>query len=159
MPDQTYLPWLDIETNGLNPATNYILEIGFVITDDELNVIDSKSIVISDFLGIPNHRIIEMAPTVVQEMHAKSGLWDEIASAAPHPIFGELPNVFTAQEVMRGFIHKYFGDEKPPLCGSSVHFDRGFLASQTGSLLSRFSHRNIDVSSIKELAQRWAPAT
>lgn len=149
------LPWIDLETTGLDPTTDYILEIGMAVTDLDLNIVDAAVMVIDQIT--PVEQLRENCVPFVQEMHDKSGLWDAIRDAKPSPITGMKYSTGIAQEFFQTMLKQHFGDFKPPLCGSSVGFDRAFLANLMGTLHNQFSYRNIDVSSIKELAQRWAP--
>ena len=135
------LAWLDIESTGLNPRKDAILEVGVIVTDDNLTEIWRNSW-ISHWHGDRS----QLHP-VVQDMHTKSGLFDECAE---HP-YGlrdvELSIIDSLGEQHKGLV----------LCGSTIGFDRSFLAEQMPDLLKCFHYRSIDVSCLTELARRWFP--
>lgn len=137
--------FVDIETTGLDERKGNILEVAMVITDDNLNEQAFKQIVIG-------HQVISEMDTVVFEMHTKNGL------------LKELPEGCAPQSVERYMIEYLFHLQpvkeyrNVPLAGSTVGFDRRWLRHHMNGLEGMFSHRSIDVSSITELAKRWAPA-
>lgn len=143
------LVWVDIETMGLEPTMHPIMEIGFVITDLDLKVIDDKSVLIWDSPAYEKFweaRAIEY----VKNMHQKSGLLE--ACQAEGLVAEE------AEKEINDFLEGHgVRDRQEPLCGSSVHFDRSFLLTQFPSVESRFTYRNIDISSIKEICKRYNP--
>lgn len=149
------LVWCDIETTGLDPETDLVLEMGFVITDLNLNVIDDYSTTVWD-TPTYDQKWAAMKESgkdqFVVEMHEKSGLISQATMLGATP-------VCAAQEVgdwLSG--HGVRGAEEP-LCGSSVHFDRTFLVREPYAVQinTRFTYRNVDVSSIKELCAAYAP--
>lgn len=139
------LVWCDLETTGLDPRECQILEVAFVVTNDNL-----------DIFGDTYQRLVHMrqvAPIdpVVQEMHTKNNLWEELRSG---------DNVLSPAQVsdeVCDFLATKVGNMKPPLCGSTVSFDRSFLQVHMPNTLKFVSHRHVDVSTIKELARRWRP--
>ncbi len=159
----TYMAWLDIETTGLQPEHDFILEVGLVITDAYLQPLDRVNVVITEYF-MPFQRLFALADPYVQSMHEKSGLWETIRNAENDhdQKLGMKNSIFTAEYAVRTLMQKYFTDpvegyQAPPMCGSSVHFDRAFLAVSGRGINSLFGYRNIDVSTVKELAERWAP--
>ncbi len=149
------LAWLDVETTGLNPTLDQLLEVGFIITDDDLNELARRAWVLP-FDG--------KVDDFIRNMHTKSGLLAECKvladgwrrwSESNIPVKHARP---IAQEIC-GWLKEQLKDEKPPLCGSTISFDKSFLsASLTMShILDLFHYRSIDVSSIKELARCWRP--
>ena len=144
------LCWVDIETTGLDPTTDFLLEVALVVTDNHGRIVDNMSKLIRP--GKPLTEVFAIAGSYVQEMHEKSHLWAELRS-------GKGQDAWAAEAALLEFMGDYFKPDgtKPPMCGSSVHFDRSFLKYHLNTLESRFSYRNIDVSTIKELAHRWAP--
>ena len=144
--------FLDIETTGLDPASDYMLELGMVLTTDKFVVIDQFSRVIcpevwsvwsrQGLVSLKNY-----LPAVVFDMHKKSGLLSEVS-------FGIHPR--QAEEEAIDWLELALAKDQP-VAGSSVHFDRSFIKAQMPTLDSKFHYRNIDVSTLKELAKRWAP--
>lgn len=137
------LPWIDIETTGLDAEEDAILEIGVVITNEKLEKIAFKDWVIKPSRP---QAITEISPYVM-EMHQKSGLWLESLSSER-----ELEGI---ELEVAGFILKHC--ERAPACGSSVHFDRRFLKAQAPEIDQAFHYRNIDVSTLKNLCAIYCP--
>lgn len=145
------MAWLDLETTGLDPKTNTILEIGIVITNENLEAGLEWSKII-----IPHQNYLDGMNDFVREMHTKNGLLEDLKS-------GQKPAMWVDQaeteaiknlEVLFGFEEQ---QEKVPLCGSTISFDRSFLKQWMPRLDRYFHYRSIDVSSIKELAKYWYP--
>ncbi|WP_419923911.1 oligoribonuclease [Candidatus Poriferisocius sp.] len=141
------LAWMDLEMTGLDPVGDVIVEIATLITDDNLELIaEGPDLVVS----ASPEALASMQPVVV-EMHAKSGLLDEIrASTLSLEAAGEMTLAFLSQHI-----------DKPrtvPLCGNSIGVDRRFLAAQLPKVENFLHYRSIDVSTVKELARRWHPA-
>jgi oligoribonuclease len=153
------LAWCDLETTGLNPHTDTILEIGFIFTDDQLNELSRNSWVLP-FAG--------QVDAFIEKMHGPStlggsGLLDECANQVKRRLSRDyfVPKI---EGWIRIELRKHLGetiikDARPPLCGSSIHFDYRFLSAsrEFSKILELFHYRMIDVSVIKELARRWAP--
>lgn len=140
------LAWVDIESTGLSPIKDLILEVAVIITDDQLKIVDELEVVLTAY---PEDR--DRANQFVQGMHDKSGLW--------HACYKSMVSEEQAQKILCDFMDKHFkvGDVQSPLCGSSVHFDRSFLAADMPEFLSKFTYRNLDVSSFKEFIKRATP--
>ena len=140
------LAWMDLEMTGLDPATDVIVEIATLITDDNLELIaEGPDLVVS----APPEALATMQDVVV-EMHTKSGLLDQIkASTLSLEAAGEMTLEFLKTHI-----------DKPrsvPLCGNSIGVDRRFLAAQLPEVENFLHYRSIDVSTVKELARRWNP--
>lgn len=140
--------WVDVETFGLDPVKDYILEVGFVITDTELTVIDDFHALVWDSPEY-NDRLSQPTLEIIQKMHYESGLWDECDR--------EGEPVQTVTERLLGWLDAHGVGRDDPLCGSSVQFDRGMLAAQFAEVEIKFSYRNIDTSTVKELCRRFNP--
>lgn len=139
------LVWLDMEMTGLNPNENVVLEVAVVITDSELNVLaESPSFAISQ----PEDELAKMDKWNVNT-HTKSGLLDRIKDNGISLRIAEL-------EILK-LIKKYVPKGKSPLCGNTIYQDRKFIVKYMPDLEQYLHYRNIDVSSIKELARRWYP--
>lgn len=139
--------WIDIETTGLDPETGYLLEVGCIITDDALNEVARISFLIDN--GVPVDDLIDMSGSFVREMHTENGLWHALRA-------GSGLSIDDVEWKMRQIVVKH-GDDKHPLCGSSVHFDRSWLKKHMAGLEAALHYRNIDVSTIKELYRRFCP--
>ncbi len=137
---------MDLEMTGLDPATDVIVEIATIVTDDELKIIaEGPDLVIHQ----PPEVLAAMDPFVV-EMHTKSGLIVAISAST-----------ITLEEAGKqtlDFIKLHVPDPKSvPLCGNSIGTDRRFLAKYLPDIENHLHYRSVDVSSIKELAKRWYP--
>ena len=140
------LVWMDLEMTGLDPATEVIVEIASLITDDELNVIaEGPDLVISQ----PEAVLVAMDPFVVK-MHTTSGLLTAIRGST---ITLEQAGAQTLE-----FIKKHISEPRTiPLCGNSIGTDRRFLARYLPEIENYLHYRSVDVSTIKELVKRWYP--
>lgn len=141
------IPIIDIETTGLDYRDHSIMEIAILAVTDELVVVND---ITRTFFRDKNiYRRLGPVDQVVIDMHDKSGLWEDCDRT-----------VYQAVEEIESDLIKFIdnhGLEGQPMCGSSIHFDRGFIKSYMPVLESKFHYRNIDVSSIKNLAERWNP--
>jgi oligoribonuclease len=140
------LVWMDLEMTGLDPETDVIVEIGTLITDDNLSIIaEGPDLVIHQ----PDSVLAVMQPIVV-EMHTKSGLLEAIkASTVTLEEAGKATLEFIALHVPE--------PRSVPLCGNSIGTDRRFLAKYLPEIENYLHYRSVDVSSIKELSKRWYP--
>ncbi len=137
------LAWIDVETTGLSPVNDIILEVGCIITDINLNEVSADSWLV----GVERKWALQRADPAVVEMHTKSGLLE----ALQHE---NLPKPWDVADAVAEFMSAYEANGSP-MCGSSVHFDRAMIASNMPTLLNSFSHRNIDVSTVKGLVTSW----
>ena len=140
--------FLDTETTGLNDAACVPLELAIVVTDDHLDTLDEQSWLIY-WPGITEYSVGYGIDDFVREMHIQSGLWNDLKQG-PSWTCTEICN----QAVE--FIQRN-GAASQPMAGSSVHFDRRYLAHFMQPLERMFSYRNIDVSSLKEIFLRVDP--
>jgi oligoribonuclease len=139
------LVWIDLEMTGLNPETCVILEIATIITDPQLKILAEGPV-----LAIRrNDEILNAMDNWNRTHHAKSGLIERVKSS-PY-------NSTTAEEMTLNFIKGYTENGKNPICGNSIGQDRRFLVKHMPKIDAWLHYRNIDVSSIKELAYRWYP--
>lgn len=140
------LAWIDLEMTGLEPSRHVIIEIATVVTDDHLNVVaEGPDLVIH----ASDEQLAQMAD-VVAEMHARSGLTDAVRASTL--------SVADAQAQTLAFLAEHIGEAgSTPLCGNSIGTDRRFLQEYMPALEAFFHYRNVDVSTIKELARRWRP--
>ncbi|NNN07851.1 MAG: oligoribonuclease [Acidimicrobiaceae bacterium] len=140
------LAWMDLEMTGLEPRRHVIVEIATIITDDELNVLaEGPDLVIH----ATSEQLSEMGDFVT-EMHTKSGLLPAISASGVSVREAEVATL----EFMKAHILEA---RSVPLCGNSIGTDRRFLEEYMPELENFFHYRNVDVSTIKELARRWHP--
>ena len=140
------LVWIDCEMTGLDLASDKLIEVAVVVTDSQLNVLDPGLDVI---IHADDDALAGMAD-VVTEMHAKSGLTEEVRASTV--------TLAEAEQQVLAYVKRFAPDRRTaPLCGNSIGTDRGFLARDMPELDDHLHYRMIDVSSIKELARRWFP--
>ncbi|OYV59809.1 MAG: oligoribonuclease [Actinobacteria bacterium 21-73-9] len=137
---------MDLEMTGLEPERHVIVEIATLVTDDYLSIVaEGPDLVIHATAD----QLAEMPP-VVREMHERSGLLTAIADSTV--------DVAEAERRTLEFITAHVPDAGAvPLCGNSIGTDRRFLQEYMPTLERHFHYRNVDVSTIKELAKRWRP--
>ena len=138
--------WIDCEMTGLDLGRDALIEVAALVTDAELNVLgDGVDVVIH----APDELLDGMVD-VVREMHAASGLSDEVRRSTT--------TTAEAERLVLDYVRSWVAEpRKVPLCGNSIATDRGFLARDMPELDAWLHYRMIDVSSIKELARRWYP--
>ncbi len=140
-----YIVWVDCEMTGLEVTIDEICEIGVVVTDGELNVVDpGLQLVIK-----PSEAALANMGDFVRQMHTDSGLIEELSSGI---------SLAEAEQQVLGYIKQWVTEERTaPLAGNSIGTDRMFLNRQMPQLDKFLHYRNIDVSSLKELSRRWFP--
>jgi oligoribonuclease len=137
---------MDLEMTGLEPERHVIVEIATLITDDELNVVGEGPDLV---INANAEQLAEMGDFVT-EMHAKSGLIELISASTI--------SVAHAESATLEFLKQHISEARTvPLCGNSIGTDRRFLEAYMPTLEAFFHYRNVDVSTIKELARRWYP--
>lgn len=140
-----YLVWIDCEMTGLDTEKDCLVEIAVVLTDLELNVVDPGL----DIVIKPREDSLAGMGEYVRNMHTTSGLINEFNSGV------ELEK---AEEQVLEYIKKYIPAARTsPLAGNTIGTDRAFIARYMPKLNDHLHYRNIDVSTIKELAKRWYP--
>lgn len=139
------LIWLDLEMTGLNPEKDRIIEIATIVTDSDLNVVAEGPV----FAIHQSNELLDGMDEWNTEHHFGSGL----AARVQESVITEK----MAEEHTISFLSQHTVAGKSPLCGNSVWQDRRFLARYMPALEQYFHYRLIDVSTLKELAQRWAP--
>lgn len=139
------LVWIDCEMTGLDLEVDELVEIAVVITDYDLNPVDAGL----DIVIRPDASALESMGDFVRAMHTDSGLIEEITNGV---------SVAEAEYEVLEYVLKHVPDEqKAPLAGNSIGTDRAFIAKFMPRLDAHLHYRNVDVSSIKELAKRWYP--
>ncbi|WP_424184697.1 oligoribonuclease [Actinokineospora sp. G85] len=140
------LVWIDCEMTGLDLGRDALIEIAALVTDSELNVLDEGV----DLVIHTDDATLDGMPEVVREMHAKSGLTEEVRGATL--------TLAEAQRKVLEYVREWVPDQRTaPLCGNSIATDRGFITRDMPELDAHLHYRMIDVSSIKELCRRWYP--
>jgi oligoribonuclease len=145
MKDDGNLVWIDLEMTGLNPFTDKILEVATIVTDSRLEILAEGPVLA---IHQPEDVLTAMDPWNTQH-HRESGLIDRVRQSSCTCAQAEVATL--------DFIKQWVGRRVSPMCGNSVWHDRRFLARFMPELENYFHYRNIDVSTLKELALRWAP--
>ncbi|WP_189112626.1 oligoribonuclease [Pilimelia terevasa] len=140
------LVWIDCEMTGLDLRGDALIEVAALVTDPDLNVLgDGVDVVIS-----ADEAQLAGMPEVVRDMHARSGLTEEVRESTV--------SLRDAERMVLDYITAHVPDPRTaPLCGNSIATDRGFIARDMPTLDAHLHYRMIDVSSIKELCRRWYP--
>ncbi|MCM2336633.1 MAG: oligoribonuclease [Pseudomonas sp.] len=139
------LIWIDLEMTGLDTDQDSILEIATVVTDAHLEVLAEGP----EFaIAHPLERL-EAMDDWNRTQHRKSGLWDRV--------LGQGVGMAEAEQRTLDFLRQWVAPKASPICGNSICQDRRFLHRQMPTLEQYFHYRNLDVSTVKELARRWAP--
>ncbi|MBL7667789.1 oligoribonuclease [Moraxella osloensis] len=143
--DKKHLIWIDLEMTGLDTLNDTIIEIATIVTDSELNILAEGPVFA---IHTPDIVLNSMDDWNTRQ-HGQSGLIDRIRRS----------NVTMAQAESEtiAFLSKYVEAGRSPMCGNSICQDRRFLARQMPTLERFFHYRNLDVSTVKELAYRWRP--
>jgi oligoribonuclease len=140
------LVWIDCEMTGLELGKDALIEIAALVTDADLNVLGEGV----DVVIHADDDALAGMPEVVVEMHAKSGLTEEVRRSTV--------SVAEAEALVLAYIKEWVPDPRTaPLAGNSIATDRGFIARDMPELDGHLHYRMIDVSSIKELCRRWYP--
>ncbi len=143
--NQNRLIWIDMEMTGLVPETDRVIEIAMVVTDNDLNTVAEAPVM-----------VVSQADDVLYNMdtwnkstHAKSGLIEKV-KVSPW-------SEQAVETQMLSFLSEHVPARTSPMCGNSICQDRRFLARWMPQLEAYFHYRNLDVSTLKELAKRWKP--
>jgi len=140
------LVWIDCEMTGLDLGKDKLIEVAALVTDPELNVLGEGV----DLVIHADDAALDAMPPVVRDMHAKSGLTEEVRRS--------VITLAEAEEQVLAYVKEFVPNPRTaPLCGNSIATDRGFLARDMQALDAFLHYRMIDVSSIKELCRRWYP--
>ncbi|AXA84015.1 oligoribonuclease [Lysobacter oculi] len=140
------LIWIDLEMTGLDTRSDSILEIATIVTDAQLNVLaEGPELAIAHPLAT-----LEAMDEWNRNQHGRSGLWRRVLE--------EGVPMAEAEARTLEFLRAWVPERASPMCGNSICQDRRFLHREMPALERHFHYRNLDVSTIKELARRWAPA-
>lgn len=143
--DSQHLIWIDLEMTGLNPDSDLIIEIASVVTDKDLNILAQGPVLAVH----QSDAALAAMDDWNQKHHGQSGLIDRVKSSTISEV--------EAERLTIEFLAKWVPEKASPICGNSIGQDRRFLFRYMPRLEAYFHYRNIDVSTLKELAARWAP--
>ncbi|MCS2609960.1 oligoribonuclease [Halomonas dongshanensis] len=144
-PRNDLLVWIDLEMTGLDPVKERIIEVATLITDADLNIVAQGPVIA---VKQPDAQLEQMDDWN-QKTHGESGLVARVKASTT--------DTKTAERETLDFLSRYVVPGTSPMCGNSIHQDRRFLEREMPFLWEFFHYRNLDVSSIKELAKRWNP--
>jgi len=143
--DSSHLIWVDLEMTGLDPDNDLIIEIATIVTDKNLNILAQGPVL-----------AVHQSDTALaamddwnQQHHGQSGLIKRVKASTI--------NDAEAERQTLAFLKQWVPENTSPMCGNSIGQDRRFLYRYMPKLEAYFHYRNIDVSTVKELAARWAP--
>lgn len=139
------LIWIDLEMTGLNPEKDRIIEMATIVTDPHLNVLAEGPV----FAIHQPDELLNGMDEWNTKQHNSSGLVERVKNST-------IDEAHAEAETLK-FIKQYVGAGKSPMCGNSVYQDRRFLFRYMPQLEKYFHYRLLDVSTLKELALRWAP--
>jgi len=140
-----HLIWIDLEMTGLDTRNDVIIEIATVVTDSELNIVAEGPVIA---IHQSEERLAGMDEWNTRQ-HGQSGLVQRVRES-------RIDEAEAERQTLE-FLRRYVPAKASPMCGNSICQDRRFLARCMPDLEDYFHYRNLDVSTIKELARRWAP--
>ena len=143
--DSSNLIWIDLEMTGLDPDNDLIIEIATIITDKNLNILAEGPVLAVH----QSDTAIERMDDWNQKHHGQSGLIERVKTSKIDDAEAETQTI--------EFLRQWVPENKSPICGNSICQDRRFLYRYMPKLEEYFHYRNLDVSTLKELAARWAP--
>jgi oligoribonuclease len=143
--DEANLVWVDMEMSGLNPDSDRVLELAAVVTDAQLAVIAEGPVLVV----AQGAAVLDNMDSWNKSTHGRSGLIDKVRASTLDEA--------GAEAQMLAFLARYVPAGRSPLCGNSICQDRRFMARWMPRLEAYFHYRNVDVSTLKELARRWQP--
>ena len=145
-PGNDMMVWIDCEMTGLDLSRDALIEVAVLVTDAQLNILgDGLDIIIAT----EPEQLAQMSD-FVKQMHTNSGLVDEVADSTT--------TMAQAEQAILDYVKAYVPTPgRAPLAGNTIGTDRGFLARDMPALIEHLHYRNIDVSTVKELARRWYP--
>jgi len=144
--DENRLIWVDMEMTGLVPDQDRIIEVALVITDNQLEVIAEGPVMAVH----QSDAVLDAMDEWNQTTHRRSGLIERVRASEADEA--------AVEAKMLAFLEQYVPPRVSPMCGNSICQDRRFMARYMPKLETWFHYRNLDVSTLKELAKRWRPS-
>ena len=144
--DGNRLIWLDMEMTGLDPDKDRIIELAVVVTDSQLTTVAESPVLVVH----QSDRVLDGMDEWNRKTHGRSGLIERVRTS--------ILDEEVAQQQMLSFLQLYVPKKTSPMCGNSICQDRRFMARYMPVLEEWFHYRNLDVSTLKELAKRWNPS-
>ncbi len=145
MARQDNLIWIDLEMTGLEPETDRIIEIATIVTDSDLNILAEGPVLA---IHQPD-AVLDLMDEWCVRTHGQSGLTQRVRDS-------RISEAEAEQQTLE-FLRQYLEAGASPMCGNSIGQDRRFLVRYMPELERFFHYRNLDVSTLKELAKRWRP--
>jgi len=139
------LIWIDLEMTGLEPLTDRVIEIATIVTDSQLNILAEGPVIAIH----QNDAVLDAMDEWNTRQHGSSGLTQRVRESRVDEA--------QAAAMTIAFLSEYLPPRSSPMCGNSICQDRRFLARWLPELEAFFHYRNLDVSTLKELARRWRP--
>lgn len=143
--NQNHLVWIDMEMTGLIPDTDRIIEVAIVVTDNNLETVAEAPVLVVH----QSDSIMDGMDNWNKSTHGKSGLIDRVKASTLDEA--------TVEAQMVAFLKEHVPARTSPMCGNSICQDRRFMARYMPVFEDYFHYRNLDVSTLKELAKRWKP--
>ena len=138
--------WLDMEMTGLNPDADRIIEVAMIITDADLNVVAQSEV----YVVHQSDEVLNGMDAWNTATHGRTGLTQRVRDSRLSEA--------EVEEKLLDFISAWIPEKTSPMCGNTIHQDRRFMVRYMPKLEAYFHYRNLDVSTLKELARRWHPA-
>ncbi len=146
MPSSDYLVWIDLEMTGLKPETDRIIEMAVIVTDANLDIVSEGPVIA---IHQPDE-VLDAMDDWNKRTHGASGLIERVRESEY--------TAESAEKRVLEVLNVLVEPNSSPMCGNSICQDRRFLARHMPTLEKFFHYRNLDVSTLKELARRWAPS-
>ncbi|MDX8379593.1 MAG: oligoribonuclease [Gallionella sp.] len=143
--NENHLVWIDMEMTGLNPETDRIIEVAIIVTDNNLKIVAEAPVLVVH----QSDSIMDGMDKWNKSTHGKSGLIDRVKVSTLDEA--------TVEAQMVAFLKEHVPAHTSPMCGNSICQDRRFMARYMPVFEDYFHYRNLDVSTLKELAKRWKP--
>jgi oligoribonuclease len=144
--NENRLVWLDMEMTGLDPSKERIIEVAVVVTEPDLTVVAEGPVIVVH----QSDSLLDAMDNWNKSTHGKSGLIEKVKASTITEA--------EAEQTLLEFLAKHVPAGKSPMCGNTIGQDRRFMVQYMPNLERFFHYRNLDVSTLKELARRWVPA-